>query len=118
MRSQKYDGFVITGSSQDAHSDDLWVRELIHLLEETQLHEEEGAWHLFYGHQILCRALGGKTGRGKGVATDGGGGGGMVGENPGGDVQAWQAEAAKLKLEAREPNQEAWKKLCKGFLKG
>ncbi|KAJ0982837.1 hypothetical protein J5N97_011092 [Dioscorea zingiberensis] len=185
----KYDGFVITGSSQDAHSDDLWVRELIHLLKKLNSMKKK-VLGICFGHQILCRALGGKTGRGKkgwdlGVTTINLStkyissqtslntppslavmechrdevrelppmaevvawsektqvemfkyGEHMMGIQGHPEytkdivlhlidrllqsnlIQAWQAEAAKLKLEAREPNEEAWKKLCKGFLKG
>ncbi|XP_019701596.1 gamma-glutamyl peptidase 5 isoform X2 [Elaeis guineensis] len=33
-------------------------------------------------------------------------------------IQTRHAEAAKASLDAREPDREAWKKLCKSFLKG
>ncbi|KAM0952139.1 putative glutamine amidotransferase [Dioscorea sansibarensis] len=179
----KYDGFIITGSIRDAHGNDLWVLGLIHLLEKLDFLKKK-VLGICFGHQILCRALGGKINRAEhgwdlgattinlntksipsslvvmechrdevlliwelppkaellawsektGVEMF------KYGEHMMGIqghpeytkdivlhiigrllnsnfIQPWQADAAKLRLEAREPDQEAWKKLCKGFLK-
>ncbi|XP_039140648.1 gamma-glutamyl peptidase 5-like [Dioscorea cayenensis subsp. rotundata] len=176
----KYDGFIITGSIHDAHGNDLWVLELIHLLKKLDFMKKK-VLGICFGHQILCRALGGKIGKAEhgwdlgattinfttkntpslvimechrdeiwelpakaellawsektrvemfkyGEHIMGIQGhpeytkdivlhiiGRLLNSNV---IQTWQADAAKLKLEDREPDQEAWKKLCKGFLKG
>ncbi|KAK9109070.1 hypothetical protein Sjap_017130 [Stephania japonica] len=57
-----YDGFVITGSSCDAHGDDLWVCELVNLLKKLDSMKKK-VLGICFGHQVLGRALGGKTGR-------------------------------------------------------
>ncbi|XP_022149138.1 gamma-glutamyl peptidase 5-like [Momordica charantia] len=59
-----YDGFVITGSCNDAHGDDPWICRLINLL-RTLASLNKRILGICFGHQILGRALGGKTGRGK-----------------------------------------------------
>ncbi|KAK1276748.1 hypothetical protein QJS04_geneDACA004183 [Acorus gramineus] len=58
-----FDGFVITGSSADAHSNDFdWIPRLSHAL--LTLHRlNKKLLGICFGHQILARALGGKTGR-------------------------------------------------------
>lgn len=57
-----YDGFVITGSSSDAHGDEVWIQDLVALLK--RLHElKRKVLGVCFGHQVLSRALGGKTGR-------------------------------------------------------
>ncbi|XP_072957394.1 gamma-glutamyl peptidase 3-like [Typha angustifolia] len=184
-----YDGFVITGSCCDAHGDDRWIKELIDLVAILNAKRKK-VLGVCFGHQILCRALGGKTGRAsKGWDI------GVTCIHPShcmtkllsslqipchlpviechqdevwelpplaevmaksdrtgiemfrfGDhimgiqghpeyskdillhlvdrllqsnvIQNSHAEAANERLSAREPNREAWKKLCKGFLKG
>ncbi|KAJ6799667.1 gamma-glutamyl peptidase 5-like [Iris pallida] len=57
-----YDGFVVTGSCNDAHGDDLWIRDLVGLLRSLDSMKKK-VLGVCFGHQILCRALGGKTGR-------------------------------------------------------
>ncbi|KAK9112906.1 hypothetical protein Scep_020425 [Stephania cephalantha] len=57
-----YDGFVITGSSSDAHGNDLWVCELVNLLKKLDSMKKK-VLGICFGHQVLGRALGGKTGR-------------------------------------------------------
>ncbi|CAL9187519.1 unnamed protein product [Musa hybrid cultivar] len=184
-----YDGFVITGSCNDAHGDDQWINDLVSFLKTLDSLKKK-VLGVCFGHQILSRALGGKTGRAKK--------GWDIGvtcihpshstikllaslripshlrviefhrdevwqlpphaevmacsEKTGiemfrcGDhimgiqghpeynkdillhlvdrllqrnlIQTCHAEAAKASLDAREPDQEAWKRLCKGFLKG
>ncbi|KAK4271332.1 hypothetical protein QN277_020041 [Acacia crassicarpa] len=57
-----YDGFVITGSCNDAHGNDAWIHRLIALI--RKLHSmKKKILGICFGHQILCRALGGKVSR-------------------------------------------------------
>ncbi|OAE23378.1 hypothetical protein AXG93_1660s1370 [Marchantia polymorpha subsp. ruderalis] len=58
----KYDGFVVTGSRHDAHGDDEWIVKLCALLQT--LHERRTKMlGVCFGHQVLSRALGGRTGK-------------------------------------------------------
>ncbi|XP_043708349.1 gamma-glutamyl peptidase 5-like [Telopea speciosissima] len=57
-----YDGFVLTGSCSDAHGNDLWILNLVNLLKKLDSMNKK-ILGICFGHQILCRALGGKTGR-------------------------------------------------------
>ncbi|XP_017970915.1 PREDICTED: gamma-glutamyl peptidase 5 isoform X2 [Theobroma cacao] len=57
-----YDGFVITGSCNDAHGNDVWICKLIALLKKLDSLKKK-VLGICFGHQILGRALGGKTGR-------------------------------------------------------
>ncbi|WOK99381.1 hypothetical protein Cni_G08093 [Canna indica] len=57
-----YDGFVISGSCSDAHGDEPWIRNLLALLKELDAMKKK-VLGICFGHQILSRALGGKTGR-------------------------------------------------------
>ncbi|KAL8158661.1 hypothetical protein V2J09_000198 [Rumex salicifolius] len=57
-----YDGFVITGSCNDAHGDDAWICELLMLLKKLDSMKKK-VLGICFGHQILGRAIGGKTGR-------------------------------------------------------
>lgn len=58
----KYEGFVITGSRYDAHGSEPWVLELCELI--RKLHKEKmKLLGICFGHQVISRALGGKTGR-------------------------------------------------------
>ncbi|XP_006650418.1 gamma-glutamyl peptidase 5-like [Oryza brachyantha] len=58
------DGFVISGSCSDAHADDPWILALVDLI-RRQHAAGKRILGVCFGHQILCRALGGKTGRAK-----------------------------------------------------
>ncbi|KAJ7968322.1 Gamma-glutamyl peptidase 5 [Quillaja saponaria] len=56
------DGFVITGSCNDAHGNDAWICKLLNLLKNLDSMKKK-ILGICFGHQILGRALGGKTGR-------------------------------------------------------
>lgn len=57
-----YDGFVITGSCSDAHGNDAWICKLLSLLAKIDSMKKK-VLGICFGHQILGRLLGGKTGR-------------------------------------------------------
>ncbi|KAB1211994.1 hypothetical protein CJ030_MR5G004156 [Morella rubra] len=59
---QKYDGFVISGSPSDAYGNDCWVLKLCFLL-QTLHSMKKKVLGICFGHQVLCRALGGKVGK-------------------------------------------------------
>ncbi|XP_010268443.1 PREDICTED: gamma-glutamyl peptidase 5-like [Nelumbo nucifera] len=59
---QNYSGFVISGSPYDAHGNDPWVLRLCFLIQVLDAMEKK-VLGICFGHQLLCRALGGKTGR-------------------------------------------------------
>ncbi|PIA52232.1 hypothetical protein AQUCO_01000243v1 [Aquilegia coerulea] len=182
-----YDGFVISGSCNDAHGSDIWICKLINLLKKLNSLKKK-VLGVCFGHQILCRALGGKTGRaasgwdlgvtkinispsklnaslqipstlaviechrdevvelppsaeviassektGIEMFTYGDHIMGMQGHPEYTKdilhhlldrllqrnlIQESQAELARVSIEAHEPDREAWKRVCKGFLKG
>lgn len=58
----RYDGFVVSGSPHDAYSDDLWILRLC-LLIQTLHAMKKRLLGICFGHQILCRALGGRVGK-------------------------------------------------------
>lgn len=57
-----FDGFVMTGSKHDAHGPEEWITCLCDTL--RAIHEKRRkVLGVCFGHQVLSRALGGKTGR-------------------------------------------------------
>ncbi|KAF3452907.1 hypothetical protein FNV43_RR03340 [Rhamnella rubrinervis] len=57
-----YDGFVVSGSPYDAYGTDLWINKLCFLL-QTLYAMGKKVLGICFGHQVLCRALGGKVGK-------------------------------------------------------
>nr|CAB3449065.1 unnamed protein product [Digitaria exilis] len=57
-----YDGFVVSGSPHDAHGEDPWVHRLCALLRTLHAMGKR-VLGVCFGHQLLCRALGGKVAR-------------------------------------------------------
>ncbi|XP_039792936.1 gamma-glutamyl peptidase 3-like [Panicum virgatum] len=57
-----YDGFVISGSPHDAYGDDLWILRLCALVRELHAMRKR-VLGVCFGHQLICRALGGRVGR-------------------------------------------------------
>lgn len=57
-----YDGYVITGSCNDAHGNDVWICKLIALLKQLDSLKKK-VLGICFGHQVLGRSLGAKIGR-------------------------------------------------------
>ncbi|EEF33975.1 gamma-glutamyl peptidase 5 [Ricinus communis] len=57
-----YDGFVVSGSPYDAYGNDCWIIRLCFLLQTLDSMEKK-VLGICFGHQVLCRALGGKVGK-------------------------------------------------------
>ncbi|KAK6944308.1 Glutamine amidotransferase [Dillenia turbinata] len=55
-----YDGFVISGSPFDAYGNDHWILKLCFLLQTLDAMEKK-VLGVCFGHQVLCRALGGRV---------------------------------------------------------
>uniref|UniRef100_A0A0D9XDW2 Glutamine amidotransferase domain-containing protein n=1 Tax=Leersia perrieri TaxID=77586 RepID=A0A0D9XDW2_9ORYZ len=60
-----YDGFVISGSPHDAYSDELWILRLC-LLVCDLVAMRKRLLGICFGHQVICRALGGHVGKARG----------------------------------------------------
>ncbi|XP_059637608.1 gamma-glutamyl peptidase 5-like [Cornus florida] len=59
---QNYDGFVVSGSPYDAYGNDHWILKLCFLLQTLDsMHKK--VLGICFGHQVLCRSLGGKVGK-------------------------------------------------------
>ncbi|KAL4571334.1 hypothetical protein LXL04_018092 [Taraxacum kok-saghyz] len=59
---QDYDGFVVSGSPYDSYGDDDWILELCFLLQTLDSMQKK-VLGICFGHQVLCRALGGRVGK-------------------------------------------------------
>ncbi|CAM8983981.1 unnamed protein product [Rhodiola kirilowii] len=57
-----YDGFVISGSPFDAYGDDDWILRLCRLIQVLDAMQKK-VLGICFGHQVICRALGGKVGK-------------------------------------------------------
>ncbi|XP_072979980.1 gamma-glutamyl peptidase 3-like isoform X1 [Typha angustifolia] len=57
-----YDGFVISGSPYDAYGNDLWILRLCFLILTLNAMQKR-ILGICFGHQVLCRALGGRVGK-------------------------------------------------------
>ncbi|PUZ70765.1 hypothetical protein GQ55_2G260700 [Panicum hallii var. hallii] len=60
-----YDGFVISGSPHDAYGDEPWILRLCLLVRELHAMRKR-VLGVCFGHQVICRALGGRVGRARG----------------------------------------------------
>uniref|UniRef100_A0A1D1XI07 Putative glutamine amidotransferase YLR126C n=1 Tax=Anthurium amnicola TaxID=1678845 RepID=A0A1D1XI07_9ARAE len=59
---RKYQGFVVSGSPHDAYADDVWILRLCVLLQTLHAMRKR-VLGICFGHQILCRSLGGRVGK-------------------------------------------------------
>ncbi|OIT19761.1 PREDICTED: gamma-glutamyl peptidase 3-like [Nicotiana attenuata] len=59
---QNYEGFVVSGSPFDAYGNEHWILKLCILL-QTLFFMQKKVLGICFGHQVLCRALGGKVGK-------------------------------------------------------
>ncbi|TVU09578.1 hypothetical protein EJB05_43072, partial [Eragrostis curvula] len=60
-----YDGFVISGSPNDAYADDEWILQLCELVRDLHARRKR-VLGVCFGHQVICRALGGRVGKASG----------------------------------------------------
>ncbi|WVZ65001.1 hypothetical protein U9M48_014436 [Paspalum notatum var. saurae] len=61
----RYAAFVISGSPHDAHADDAWILRLCALVRDLHARRAR-VLGVCFGHQVICRALGGRVGRARG----------------------------------------------------
>ncbi|WOK96301.1 hypothetical protein Cni_G05008 [Canna indica] len=61
----KYEGFVVSGSPHDAYGNDLWILRLCFLLQTLDAMHKK-VLGICFGHQVICRALGGVVGKAEG----------------------------------------------------
>ncbi|KAF8695325.1 hypothetical protein HU200_037554 [Digitaria exilis] len=64
-----YDGFVISGSPHDAYGDDQWILRLCGLVRELHAMRKR-VLGVCFGHQLICRALGGRVGKARAGGWD------------------------------------------------
>uniref|UniRef100_A0A0D9VCX9 Glutamine amidotransferase domain-containing protein n=1 Tax=Leersia perrieri TaxID=77586 RepID=A0A0D9VCX9_9ORYZ len=57
-----YDGFVVSGSPHDAYGDERWILRLCSLIRTLHAMNKR-LLGICFGHQVLCRALGGRVGK-------------------------------------------------------
>ncbi|KAJ8560820.1 hypothetical protein K7X08_022680 [Anisodus acutangulus] len=57
-----YEGFVVSGRPFDAYGNEHWILKLCLLLQTLYLMQKK-VLGICFGHQVLCRALGGKVGK-------------------------------------------------------
>ncbi|KAF7803781.1 gamma-glutamyl peptidase 5-like [Senna tora] len=132
-----YDGFVITGSCNDAHGNDAWIHRLLALLHKLDSMKKK-ILGVCFGHQV--RELPAKA---EVIAWSDKTGIEMF--RYGDHIMGIQGhpeytsdilfhlidrlvqrnfileafgEEVRAKMELREPDKEAWKRLCRSFLKG
>ncbi|KAM3257652.1 hypothetical protein ACQJBY_049767 [Aegilops geniculata] len=65
----QYDGFVISGSPYDAYADELWILRLCLLVREA-VAARKRVLGICFGHQVVCRALGGRVGKARSGGWD------------------------------------------------
>lgn len=58
----KYGGFIVSGSPYDAYGNGHWILKLCFILQTLYVMENK-VLGVCFGHQVLCRALGGKVGK-------------------------------------------------------
>ncbi|XAR66717.1 hypothetical protein NMG60_11013033 [Bertholletia excelsa] len=59
---ENYDGFVVSGSPHDAYGNDSWILKLCFIIQTLDALKKK-VLGICFGHQVLCRALGGKVGK-------------------------------------------------------
>ncbi|PUZ74361.1 hypothetical protein GQ55_1G058900 [Panicum hallii var. hallii] len=57
-----YDGFVVSGSPHDAYGEEPWIADLCALIQTLHAMGKR-VLGICFGHQVLCRALGGRIGK-------------------------------------------------------
>ncbi|KAL6012236.1 hypothetical protein ACLOJK_002714 [Asimina triloba] len=61
----KYQGFVVSGSPHDAYGNDSWIMRLCYLIQLLYAMQKK-ILGICFGHQVLCRALGGRVAKADG----------------------------------------------------
>ncbi|KAI8048323.1 class I glutamine amidotransferase-like protein [Gilbertella persicaria] len=65
IQSGKYNALILTGSKHNAHDNDPWIVQLVEFVRKVQADyvDKVKLVGFCFGHQIMIRAAGGKTGR-------------------------------------------------------